>query len=89
MLTGLSVIGKKSEVEKVKKDLPILIFSGDKDPVGAMGKGVKAVYELYKKAGAKKVTLKLYEGGRHELLKDSYKEEVINDLLNWLDENIK
>lgn len=89
MLTGLSVIGKKSEVEKVKKDLPILIFSGDKDPVGAMGKGVKKVYELYKKAGAQNVTLKLYEGGRHELLNDSYKDEVITDLINWLDENIK
>lgn len=89
MLTGLSVIGKKCEVKKVKKDLPILIFSGDKDPVGAMGKGVKTVYELYKKAGLEKVTLKLYEGGRHELLNDSYKDEVITDLLNWLDENLK
>ena len=89
MLTGLSVIGKKSEVKKIKKDLPILIFSGDKDPVGAMGKGVKAVYELYKKTGAENVTLKLYEGGRHELLNDSYKGQVIADLLGWLDENLK
>ena len=54
-----------------------------------MGKGVKAVYELYKKTGAENVTLKLYEGGRHELLNDSYKGQVIADLLGWLNENLK
>lgn len=70
------------------KSLPITnihIFSGDRDPVGDMGKGVREVYENYKKCGVKDVTLRLYENGRHEMFHEVNKDEVFKDLISWLD----
>lgn len=68
----------------LKKSLPVLIISGTDDPVGNYGKGVKAVYRKLKASGQKGVTLKLYEGCRHEIHNDTCKNEVINDILSFL-----
>lgn len=63
--------------------LPTLVVSGASDPVGGFGKGVRYVYDNLKKNGAD-VTLKLYEGARHELFKETNREEVFADLITWL-----
>lgn len=84
-MTGFKVIDEDSNVALVPKNLPILIFSGDQDPVGNYGKGVRKLYNKYKKNSIKDVTLKLYSGGRHEMLNETNKEEVMTDVLNWLD----
>lgn len=68
----------------IKKSLPVLIISGTDDPVGNYGKGVKAVYRKLKATGQKGVTLKLYEGCRHEIHNDTCKNEVISDILAFL-----
>ena len=54
-----------------------------------MGKGVKKVAKNYKKVGVQDVTLKLYEGGRHEMLHETNRNEVEKDLLKWLNEHIE
>lgn len=87
MLSGLDFIRKPKNISKIRKDLPIYMFSGAKDPVGQMSKGVKKVYDMYKAAGIKDVSLKLYEDGRHEMLNGPDKLKVTEDLVNWL-ENI-
>ena len=84
ILKGSKKIDKDATFEKTPKNLPIFIFSGDKDPVGEMGKGVKKVVKKYKNAGIKNLTLKLYSEGRHEMLNEINKEEVEKDVLNWL-----
>lgn len=89
ILKGSKKINDISTFEKTPKHLPILIFSGDKDPVGEMGKGVKKVARKYKKAGLQDVTLKLYKDGRHEMLNEVNKKEVQQDVLNWLNERIQ
>lgn len=88
MLTGFDYIRKPKNVSKIRKDLPVYMFSGDKDPVGDMTKGVKTVYELYRDCGIKDVELKLYPQGRHEMLNGPDREQVINDLKKWLDTKI-
>jgi alpha-beta hydrolase superfamily lysophospholipase len=50
------------------KALPILLISGQDDPVGNGGKGVQAIYQRMKKSGMEDVTLKLFPGARHDLL---------------------
>ena len=65
------------------KKLPTLIVSGENDPVGGFGKGVRYVYDNLKKNGAD-VTLKLYEGARHELFMETNREEVFSDLIKWV-----
>lgn len=67
----------------MKKALPLLIISGSEDPVGEYGKGVLKVYHRLMKAGIDDLTLKLYEGARHELLNETNRDEVFTDILNW------
>lgn len=87
LFTGLLHIHDDKNIERTPKDLPIFIFSGDKDPVGGKnGKGVLQVYEKYKALGLKDITCKLYKDGRHEMLNERNKEEVYGDILQWLNE---
>ena len=70
-------------INNVNNNLPILIISGSNDPVGDQGKGVKKLYNFYRKNHLN-VTLKLYDKARHEILNEINKEEVYNDILNFL-----
>ncbi|WP_018591135.1 alpha/beta hydrolase [Terrisporobacter glycolicus] len=88
-IKGLQEVEDKDNLNKVPLDLPIYIMSGDKDPVGKNGKGVLRLKDRYVNLGVKKVSWKLYEGGRHEMLNEINKEEVINDIISWLDEREK
>ena len=72
----------------MKKDIPVLLFAGDHDPVGINGQGVRQVYEEIKAAGVQDVTLKLYEGGRHEMFNEINREEVYADLIGWLNSKL-
>ena len=75
-----------SNVARIKKDIPILFVSGDNDPVGNNGEGVKKSYEIMKLVGSVDVTLKLYEGSRHEVLNELNRKEVFEYILNWINE---
>lgn len=75
--------------ERINKDMPIWLFSGDMDPVGDYGKGVKKVAELLRDAGVKEVTLTLYEGGRHEMLNEINCQQVYQDIINWLEKHLE
>jgi alpha-beta hydrolase superfamily lysophospholipase len=88
LFSGVLEVNKLEEFKKTPKNLPIHIFSGDRDPVGDMGKGVKEVYENYKKCDVKDVTLRLYENGRHEMFHEVNRDEVFQDLISWLDKHI-
>ena len=66
------------------KTLPVLIFSGDQDPVGDMGEGVRKVCANYRAVGLQDVTCRLYPGGRHEMLNELNKAEVYADVRQWL-----
>ena len=58
------------------------------DPVGEWGKGVQKVYESYKNCGVGDITLKLYPGGRHEMLNELNKDEVYADVYNWIESKL-
>ena len=66
--------------DSTPKFLPIHIFAGTEDPVGGYGKGVEKIYrQLLRRK--REVTLKLYEGARHEILNDFCREEAATDIL--------
>ena len=70
--------------ENTPKDMPVYIFSGSMDPVGNYGMGVMQVFDGYKKAGCTDVEVKIYDGGRHEMLNEINRDEVYEDVKNWL-----
>lgn len=89
LLYGINFIHTEEQINRIPKNLPIFLIAGDKDPVGTNGKGVRQVYEQYKTHGLNNVTLRLYEGARHELLNELNKQEVYEDVLYWLQNMIK
>ena len=84
MMGGIEFISKEENLEKMRKDLPVLFISGEMDPVGDNGKGPERACAAFKKAGMKDVSIKLYPDCRHELLNELNKEEVMADVLAWL-----
>lgn len=88
MMEGLEFIGSGSNLAKMDPETPIYFFSGDRDPVGSMGKGVRKVEEMFRRAGCRDVTVKLYPGGRHEMLNEINRSEVLEDLLAWLEKHM-
>lgn len=75
-------------LKAVPKKLPVLMVSGDADPVGDYGRGVRRAYDTLVAAGLEDIELKLYEGGRHELLNETNRDEVMQDIYCWLEEKV-
>ena len=88
MMVGLQYIADKKNLAKMDPDTPVALFSGDADPVGGMGKGVKTVHGFFREAGCRDLTMKLYPGARHEILNEINREEAYADILGWLDARI-
>ena len=89
MFSGMLIMEKKESIYMIPKQLPILFAAGAEDPVGGFGKGVRKVYEKYKAAGIQDISLRLYAGDRHELLNETDREQVYEDLLEWMEERRK
>ena len=88
MFSGMEKIVKKESAYLIPKALPILLMAGNEDPCGNFGKGVRKVYEKYKKAGIKDIELRLYEGDRHELINETDRNQVYEDLFEWFDKHL-
>lgn len=84
MMSILREIHLSKNMKKISVDLPLYILYGSEDPVGDYGKTVKNLYDIYKKNGIKSLTIKEYENDRHELLNETDKDKVENDILEYL-----
>ncbi|MDO4749261.1 MAG: alpha/beta hydrolase [Eubacteriales bacterium] len=85
MMRGIEYITKQRNLSRMKKNLPIYFLSGDSDPVGDRGEGVIRAYRSFLKAGMRDVSMKLYHDARHEILNEINREEVFEDIRDWLD----
>lgn len=84
LFSTVSYDNQEKNIKQIRTDLPVFFISGSEDPVGDAGIGVKRVYQQYKKAGLKDVTMKLYEGDRHELINEPDRETVFADIWEWV-----
>ncbi len=86
----LGRVSSKKWAGTVDRELPILLISGSDDPVGDRGKGVRKVYERLKAAGVADLTLRLWDGARHELLNETgeVRTEVYEYIVQWIGERI-
>ena len=80
----LRLSNRREWFQNYPKSIPTLIMSGDDDPVGNYGKGPEYVYKHLLMAGCQNVTLKMYDGARHELFKETNKDVVFADIVTWL-----
>lgn len=83
LFDGLDEVSRRDWAKKVP-NVPIYIFSGDHDPVGNMGKGVREVADRLISSGHTHVVMQLYEGGRHEMHNETNSEEVLKGIEAFL-----
>ena len=81
----LGTISRRSE----ERGMEVSVISGDRDPVGDMGKGARRTADAFLKAGLSDVTLKLYPGLRHEILNEGpVRQTVYEDIWHWLEPHL-
>jgi alpha-beta hydrolase superfamily lysophospholipase len=73
-----------ASIARIRKDLPIYIIAGDKDPINHDLEWLKPLAERYRAAGIADVSEKYYAGGRHEMLNETNRDEVYRDILGWI-----
>ncbi|MCI9413774.1 MAG: alpha/beta hydrolase [Clostridiales bacterium] len=88
LFTLLHKVSGRQWSDRVPKELPLIVLSGDMDPVGGFGKGVRQVYDWLKASGMKDLTLKLYPGARHELHNESNRDEFVGDITAWMEKRM-
>ncbi|RBP05672.1 alpha-beta hydrolase superfamily lysophospholipase [Roseiarcus fermentans] len=82
LLDALAALARPESLAPIRKDLPIYVFSGEKDPVGA---NISGLIDAMQAAGFTRLTTRIYPGARHETLNETNREEVTADLIAWLD----
>ena len=85
----IEAASRPANIQMIPFDLPVFIVSGEEDPVGDYGKGVRKVYDQYLKNGITNVSMKLYPGLRHEILNEAGHDVVDHDLLQWLEDHLE
>ena len=86
---SLAKLSNKDYIQKMTKNLPVLFVSGEDDPVGDFGKGVKKVADMFKESGMKQVSCKLYPNDRHEILNELDRKKIYQDLYEWIQKAMK
>jgi alpha-beta hydrolase superfamily lysophospholipase len=85
LLDALPALARPESLARIRKDLPVYVFSGEKDPVGA---NLKGLIDAFAAAGLVRLTTRVYPGARHETLNETNRDEVTRDLIAWLDEAV-
>lgn len=86
LLRGALGIGNRRNLRRMDPSTPLLLISGDEDPIGGRGAdGVRRVASNFVRAGSREISVRIYPGGRHEMLAEINRAEVFADILAWLD----
>ena len=85
MLEGMQYITQPEHLKQMHQATPILFISGGMDPVGDLGKGVRKAYQSFLDAGMQDVSIRLYPNLRHEILNETERKQVYEDILHWLE----
>ncbi len=84
MFKGIEKCQDRELMKRLPEDFPLLLVSGADDPVGNYGDGVRKAYMVYLDNSSADVDIKLYEEDRHEILNETNREEVYQDLKTWM-----
>ena len=82
MLDALPGVTSRRSLAPIRKDMPLYVFSGERDPVGA---NIQGLLGDLKGAGFTRLTTRIYPGARHEMLNETNRDEATRDLIAWLD----
>jgi alpha-beta hydrolase superfamily lysophospholipase len=85
MLGDLAEVWDPANEAKIRKDLPLLFITGEMDPVSQNASTVRLLEQRYRDHGMTEITALYYPDARHELLNEINRDEVQNDVLEWIE----
>ena len=88
MLTGISYIQDTDNLCKMNRSLPVFFIAGGEDPVGDFGSGVQKCAERFRECGMENIAVRIYPLCRHELLHEINKAEIMDDIWQWISDNV-
>ena len=88
LIEGIKLVFDQKNLSLIKKNIPILVFSGSDDPVGAMGKGTSKLHKCLIENECKS-ELYLVDGARHETLNETNRITTYNHILKFLFNHLK
>lgn len=89
MLTGIIHIQNKQTLSTMDRSLPVFFIAGGDDPVGGYGKGVRRAAQAFRDAGMENVDERIYPLCRHEIISELNREEIWEDIVQWIDKQIR
>lgn len=72
-------------LKQIRGDLPVLFVAGTDDPINRKLEGLYLLEKRWREAGVQRIDTLYYEGGRHEMLNETNRDEVMRDVVGWLD----
>ncbi len=88
LVQGIHFVEQPNHLAAMRKNLPVFFIAGGDDPVGNYGKGVQKTAEAFRKAGLTDVSVRIYPLCRHEILNEINRQEIFEDISQWLDAKI-
>jgi alpha-beta hydrolase superfamily lysophospholipase len=77
-------LGDRDALSHIRSDLPILLVSGDADPLAGGGQLVEVLGQRYRDSGVTDVTVQLFPGARHEIFNELNRDEITTYVVDWL-----
>ena len=84
IFTAAQVMFEPDALKRIRPTLPIYLFAGDKDPLNSGLAGLTPLVERYRAAGITDVTTDFYKDGRHEMLNETNRAEVVANLQRFV-----
>lgn len=88
MFGGMAEIFASQNLKKLPRDLPIYILAGERDALNNKLAAIKKLHKALETAGLTQLTVRVYQGARHELLNETNRDEVTRELIAWLDARV-
>lgn len=85
LFAGAAMAQSESCLARIPKDLPVYVFAGTEDPVHGGQADINRMLQAWQLAGLRRVEHRWYAGGRHEVFNETNRDEVVRDLVSWLD----
>lgn len=84
IFSNAAALADAGRLQGIRSDLPILIISGQRDPLSGDGQLVNLLGQRYRDAGVQDVTVKVYPEARHEVFNETNRDEITQEVIRWL-----
>lgn len=88
MAKGMYYIHRKENLNRMNRDLPVFFVAGGDDPVGGYGEGVRTAARKFREFGMKDVSQRIYPLCRHEILNEINRQEIFEDIGQWIESKL-